>query len=44
MSDWQILTPAGSINPRRTTALRVIRENWDAFREALRKAREEKDE
>ena len=44
MSDWQILTPAGTINPRRTTALRVIRENWDAFREALRKAREEKEE
>jgi uncharacterized protein YegJ (DUF2314 family) len=41
MSDWQILTIAGSINPRHTTALRVIRENWEGVREAVREAREE---
>jgi uncharacterized protein YegJ (DUF2314 family) len=39
VSDWQFMTPAGSINPRTTGPLRFIREN----REKLLKAAEEEE-
>jgi hypothetical protein len=44
LSDWQIFTPVGTINPRQTTAARIIRHNRDAFREAMRQAQEEEAE
>lgn len=36
LSDWMIMTPAGSINPRSTAAVRVIRENPEKVREAMK--------
>lgn len=35
LSDWQIFTPAGPINPRSIQALRFIRENKEQLRQAL---------
>jgi hypothetical protein len=41
LSDWQIFTPVGTINPRQTTALRIIRANREEILEAMRQAGEE---
>jgi uncharacterized protein YegJ (DUF2314 family) len=37
LTDWMILTPVGSINPRYMTAARVMRQNADAIRAAMAK-------
>lgn len=36
LSDWTMMTPAGTINPRSQTAARIIRENIPAIREAMK--------
>lgn len=41
LSDWQVLTPLGPINPRQTTPLRVIRAHRDEILRAMREAKEE---
>ncbi len=39
LTDWQILTPLGPINPRQTLAARLIRERRSELRDMLRAAR-----
>lgn len=39
LTDWTIMTPAGTITPCQTTALRRIREHKDELREMMREAK-----
>ncbi|MBX3364808.1 MAG: DUF4026 domain-containing protein [Phycisphaeraceae bacterium] len=41
LSDWMMLTPAGSIQPHRLSAARVVREHYDEIREILESQEEE---
>ena len=35
MTDWMLMTPAGTITPRSMSAARRLRERADEFREAM---------